>query len=77
MTMTNYISINEFENQLSHVLSLIQDGKYFIITDNNKPVAKVTPVNSTKRIAGLNRDELEYISSDFDNSLSDLFLDEK
>jgi antitoxin (DNA-binding transcriptional repressor) of toxin-antitoxin stability system len=69
MTPSNYISINEFENQITHILSLIQNGKYFIITENNKPVAKVTPVNYSKRIAGLNKGDLEYISPDFDVNL--------
>jgi antitoxin (DNA-binding transcriptional repressor) of toxin-antitoxin stability system len=77
MDVLNQINIGDLQNQIPEIITLIKSGKHVLITENDKPLAEITPVKLIKRIPGLNRGGLEYISDDFDNPLSDEFWNVK
>ncbi len=70
--MTKAVTINEAKSQLQKLLSFAEKGNEIIITQNNKPLARLVPVSSTSesRIAGLNRGKMS-TGDDFDLPLKD------
>lgn len=62
------------EAQLPELLSLALAGNEVILTEDDKPVARLIPVSSPgkTRVAGLNRGAA-WISEDFDEPLPDEF----
>jgi len=60
--------------QLPELLSLALAGNEVILTEDNKPVARLIPVPSSNkiRVAGLNRGAA-WMSDDFDEPLPDEF----
>ena len=71
-TMT--VSIQDMQQRLPELLSLVSDGNTIIIERNKRPFARVEGIDATpkKRIAGLNRGEIQ-VSDDFDSPLPDDF----
>ncbi len=71
---TKTISVSDIPSQLPKILSMISEGNIVLISENNKPLAKIVPVaeKTAKRTAGLNKGKI-WVSDDFDDSLSDDF----
>jgi antitoxin (DNA-binding transcriptional repressor) of toxin-antitoxin stability system len=59
------------ETTLADLLSLAREGNEIIITKDDKPIAKLSPL-SKKRIAGLHEGMMR-MSDDFNNPLPDEF----
>jgi antitoxin (DNA-binding transcriptional repressor) of toxin-antitoxin stability system len=72
--MTKAVDIQEAKEQLSELVSLALAGAEVLITDGEKPVARLVPVSSPgkKRIAGLHKGAMT-ASDDFDDPLPDEF----
>lgn len=70
--MTKTVDIQEA--QLPELLALALEGNEVIITENNKPVARLIPVTSSDkpRVAGLNRGQA-WVGEDFDEPLPEEF----
>jgi antitoxin (DNA-binding transcriptional repressor) of toxin-antitoxin stability system len=73
MENSNIIEMHEFQNQMTNIIFLLKNGNQLILTENNEPIAKISPIVKNKRIAGLYSGDLEFISDDFDSELSDEF----
>lgn len=67
-------TVNAEESQLPELLLLARDGMEVIITQDDKPVARLIPIASSNktRVAGLNRGAA-WVSEDFDESLPEEF----
>ena len=70
---TTTIDISKHPTQLADLLALVGAGTDVIITQDNKTVARMMPMNdATERIGNLNPDSIQ-TSDDFDASLPDAF----
>lgn len=71
---TDTVSLHDMQSQLSEILSLVSEGNTVIISDNEKPFAKIIPIvkQKRKRIAGLNKGKIR-VREDFDAPLPDEF----
>lgn len=65
--MTKTVDINEAQAQLPELLSLALEGNEVIISEGDKPVARLVPFTqaSQRRVADLNKGEI-WTSNDFD-----------
>lgn len=72
--MTKIVTITEAQAQLSELLSFAMKGNEVIITKDNKPLARLVPVLSSKqsRVPGLHRGKI-WVSDDFDEPLGEKF----
>jgi prevent-host-death family protein len=72
--MTKTVTLHDAQTQLLKLLSFAMKGNEVIITQDNKPLARLVPFTSTDqpRIAGLNKGKI-WISDDFDAPLPDEF----
>lgn len=66
------ITIAEAQAKLSDFIHSLQPGQELVITEHNRPVAKIVPAASkpTPRLGTL-RGSVSYMSADFDAPLSD------
>ena len=70
---TTTIDITKHPTQLADLLALVGAGTDVIITQDNKTVARMMPMNdATERIGNLNPDSIQ-TSDDFDAPLPDAF----
>ncbi len=74
MSILTQIDIHEAESRFTELISLELAGNEIIVTDEQKPVVRLIPVEKTdtERIAGLHAGEV-WISEDFDEPLPDGF----
>ena len=76
--MTHTIEIQHVESQLEELLSAVLAGDEVVLTQEKRPVARLTPVNGAQpaherpRIAGLHEGAMS-MSDDFDEYLGDEF----
>jgi antitoxin (DNA-binding transcriptional repressor) of toxin-antitoxin stability system len=68
------VTVHDVQSHLPKILAMVSEGNIIVISENDKPLAKIVPVSaqSTKRTAGLNEGKI-WVSDDFDNSLPDDF----
>ena len=68
------ISIGDAQAQFQKILALVSEGNEIIISDDNKPLAKIVPFSALpkKRVAGLNKGKIR-ASEDFDDPLPEDF----
>ncbi len=56
------------------LMKLIKQGTEIVFVEGDQPIARLLPVSSDTRIAGLHEDEGEFwMSEDFDAPLDDTF----
>jgi prevent-host-death family protein len=69
------VNIHEAKTNLSALIAAVEAGEEVIISRANKPVVKLVAVESkpAKRIPGLHKGAVLYISEDFDAPLPDEF----
>lgn len=69
------VNIHEAKTQLSALLASVQAGDEVIIAKANKPVARLVLIEAKpkQRTFGLHKDNMIYISDDFDAPLEDAF----
>lgn len=74
ITLTKTVDLSEVQSSLSEILSLVAAGTEIILTEGDKPVARLVPLNapSTPRVAGLHSGVIS-TSDDFDQPLPDEF----
>ncbi|HLK56822.1 MAG TPA: hypothetical protein VKU00_09670 [Chthonomonadaceae bacterium] len=72
--MTRTIDVDKQETPLSELISLALSGTEVILAEGNKPLVRLVPIETTKRVrvAGLNRGAM-VTSDDFDAPLPDSF----
>ncbi len=72
--LTKTINVSEAQSRLSEILSLVAAGAEIILTEGEKPIARLVPPESsiTPRIAGLHSGAIS-TSDDFDQPLPDEF----
>jgi antitoxin (DNA-binding transcriptional repressor) of toxin-antitoxin stability system len=72
--MTKTVDIEEAKAQLPELVSLALEGNEVIISEGDKPVARLVPIPQTgqTRVADLNKGEI-WTSDDFDEPLPDEF----
>ncbi len=72
--MTKTVDVNEAQARLPELLSLALEGNEVIISDGDRPLARLVPVASSenKRVPGLHRGTA-WTSEDFDEPLPDEF----
>lgn len=72
--MTKTVDIREAQARLPELLSLAQEGNEVIISEGDRPVARLVPIPSPgrKRVMGLHRGTA-WMSEDFDEPLPDGF----
>ena len=79
--MTHTISIEEAQQQFARLLAMVAEGAEVVITQSEKPVARLMPAIEAlpivqaelpKRIFGLHRGAI-WVSDDFDDPLPDSF----
>jgi antitoxin (DNA-binding transcriptional repressor) of toxin-antitoxin stability system len=72
--VTKTVDVREAQAQLPELLTLALEGNEVIISEGDKPLARLVPVKTSKqkRIAGLNRGSI-WTSDDFDEPLPDEF----
>jgi antitoxin (DNA-binding transcriptional repressor) of toxin-antitoxin stability system len=72
--MTKTVDMEEAKAQLPELVSLALEGNEVIITEGDKPLARLVPVASQgrKRVMGLHRG-VAWVSEDFDKPLPDEF----
>jgi len=68
--MPKTIDVREAQVRLKELLSQELHGEEFVLTEDNKPVARVIPISS--RVAGLHTGAI-WTSDDFDEPLPDGF----
>ncbi|HMF55993.1 MAG TPA: hypothetical protein VK619_06515 [Pyrinomonadaceae bacterium] len=70
--MTKTVDVKDA--QLPELVSLALEGNEVIITESDKPVARLIPINSLNRprVAGLQPDSI-WMSEDFNDPLPDEF----
>jgi prevent-host-death family protein len=68
------VDISEAKTQLPTLLSSALEGNEVIISEHNKPLAKLVPILSSQksRTPGLNKGKI-WVSEDFDDPLPDKF----
>jgi antitoxin (DNA-binding transcriptional repressor) of toxin-antitoxin stability system len=72
--VTKTVDISQMPAVRDYLLGLLEKDTEIILTDGEKPVARVLPVEMPrrKRVAGLNRGAME-MHEDFDEPLPDEF----
>jgi antitoxin (DNA-binding transcriptional repressor) of toxin-antitoxin stability system len=72
--MTRTVDVRTPDASLSDLVSLAQSGTEVILTEGDKPLARLVPISPAKqrRTAGLNRGSIS-TSEDFDAPLPDEF----
>lgn len=72
---TKTVNIHEAKTHLSALLAAVQAGDEVIIAKANKPVARLVLIETKpkQREFGLHKDNVTYISDDFDAPLADAF----
>jgi antitoxin (DNA-binding transcriptional repressor) of toxin-antitoxin stability system len=72
--MTKTVDVEEAKERLPELLSLALEGNEVIISEGDRPVARLVPIPSTgrKRVMGLHRG-VAWMSEDFDAPLPDEF----
>jgi len=72
--MTKTVDVEEAKERLPELVSLALEGNEVIISEGDKPVARLVPIPSAvrKRVLGLNRG-VAWMSEDFDDPLPDEF----
>ncbi|MCI0491016.1 MAG: type II toxin-antitoxin system Phd/YefM family antitoxin [Blastocatellia bacterium] len=72
--MTKTVDVLEAQKNLSELLSLAAAGTEIILTEDNKPLARLVPIEARNapRIAGLHAGAIQ-TSDDFDNPLPEGF----
>jgi antitoxin (DNA-binding transcriptional repressor) of toxin-antitoxin stability system len=75
--MTKTVDVFEVQNNLAGILSLIAEGTEVILTSDNKPLARLLPIEAseTPRVAGLHEGKI-WTSDDFAEPLPDEFWTE-
>jgi prevent-host-death family protein len=71
---TQTIDVREAQSRFTELVSSVSSGAEVILTQNNLPVARLTPVNvaAMRRVAGLHHGAI-WISPDFNDPLPDNF----
>lgn len=71
------VDIHDTETSLSELVSLALKGNEVIITEDEKPLARLIPISESKqpRTPGLSRGEI-WTSEDFDEPLPESFWTE-
>lgn len=71
---TRTVTVSDIQARLPQVLSMVSAGDVVIISEDDKPLAKIVPIQKqgNRRIAGLNKDKIQ-ISPDFDDALPEKF----
>lgn len=69
--ITRTIALEDVQASLDALFALVREGTEVIIMDGSKPLARVSPVESGKRIPDLHPGT--WISDDFDEPLPDEF----
>ena len=71
---TKTVTISDARKQLSELLSFTLKGNEVIIVENDKQLARLTPISISNkpRIAGLNKGKI-WTSNDFNKPLPDDF----
>lgn len=67
------IDVKELPQRLAEVLAQVARGSDVILTDGDKPFARMSPMTGGLRIPGLGRGSVAYIAPDFDDPLPDEF----
>lgn len=72
--MTKTVDVRDAQAQLPELLTLALEGNEVIISEGDKPLARLVPVMTSKRkrVAGLNRGAI-LMNDDFDEPLADDF----
>jgi antitoxin (DNA-binding transcriptional repressor) of toxin-antitoxin stability system len=72
--MTKTVDVEEAKTRLPELLSLALEGNEVIISEGDKPVARLVPFSEEgqRRVADLNKGEI-WMSDDFDEPLPDEF----
>jgi antitoxin (DNA-binding transcriptional repressor) of toxin-antitoxin stability system len=72
--MTETVDVEEAKERLPELVSLALEGNEVIISEGDRPVARLVPIPPTgqMRVAGLNRGAV-WMSEDFDDPLPDEF----
>lgn len=67
------LELKQAKNQLNELLEIVVKGKEIIITENNEPVIKLTPIKLDKkpRRQPGSAEEKVWIADDFDAPLTD------
>ncbi len=67
------VDVKFAEKEFARWLELVQEGVEVVLVDDDKPLARILPVDARpKRIPGLNRGEIK-TSDDFDEPLPESF----
>ena len=69
--MAEIIDIGKTEVSLEELLSIIRQGEQVILLEDNRPLARIVPLDPNKRIAGLH--PRIWTRDDFDDPLPDEF----
>lgn len=69
------VNIHEAKTSLSALIAAAEAGEEVIISRANKPVVRLVPVRAkpVRRVFGLHKDNVLYVSEDFDAPLPDEF----
>jgi len=72
--MTETVDVEEAKERLPELVSLALEGNEVIISEGDRPVARLVPFSGTgqRRVADLNKGEI-WMSDDFDEPLPDEF----
>ena len=72
--MTETVDVEEAKERLPELVSLALEGNEVIISEGDRPVARLVPIATTgrKRVMGLHRGTA-WMSEDFDEPLPDEF----
>jgi antitoxin (DNA-binding transcriptional repressor) of toxin-antitoxin stability system len=72
--MTKTVDVKEAKDRLPELVSLALEGNEVILSEGDRPVARLVPISSPgrKRVMGLHRGSA-WISDDFDEPLPDEF----
>jgi len=70
--LTKTVDVSEAQKRLMELLSLVSEGSEVILTESNKPFARLVPIASPTgpRVAGLHTGSI-WIRDDFDEPLPD------
>ncbi|MFA6009686.1 MAG: type II toxin-antitoxin system prevent-host-death family antitoxin [Desulfobacteraceae bacterium] len=71
---TRTVTVSDFQARLPQILSMVSAGDVVIISEDDKPLAKIVPIlkQGNRRIAGLNKGKIQ-TSPDFDDALPENF----
>jgi prevent-host-death family protein len=75
--LTKTIDVSEAQSRFNEILSLVVEGAEIILTEDNKPVARLVAFGASEapgasRVAGLHNGAI-WTSNDFDQPLPDEF----